>query len=163
MFAVPPSSISISRKPARGQTSGNCGLGILLVWGETNAPKQLRVIFLFFPSIRHSSYIAQGTSTIFSTTSMTSKCALAPILDFINLLAVPTPSSRHNFCAQYPPTFLSLLYCIPRLTLRLSPPPFFPLHRLNPVVRYPMSRLCRFPLLASCSLQSSPRLQACLG
>lgn len=65
----------------------------------------------FFCIRLHSSYIAYGTSAIFPTTSMTSKCAPAPVFYCTTLLAVPTSSSRPSFWASSPHTFLSLLCC----------------------------------------------------
>jgi hypothetical protein len=70
-------------------------------------------IFSFLVSIiLHPSYIAYGTSAIFSTTSMAYIYALASILYCEILLAVLPLPSRHGFRAQRPPTFLSLLCCI---------------------------------------------------
>jgi hypothetical protein len=51
--------------------------------------------FLFFTIILHSSYIAYGTSAIFSTISMTLMCALASMFNYTILLAVPPSSRRH--------------------------------------------------------------------
>jgi len=81
-------------------------------------------LFFFFSIILHSSYIAYGTSAIFSTTSMAYSCALASIFDCTILLAVPTLQSRHSFWARRPPTFLALCYCITFLT---------PLRHLTPL------------------------------
>jgi hypothetical protein len=79
---------------------------------------------LFVLIILHPSYIAYGTSAIFSTTFMVYTYALASILYCEILLAVLPLPSRHGFRAQRPPTFLSLLCCITSLHLAILLRPF---------------------------------------
>jgi hypothetical protein len=72
------------------------------IWLESTTSSYYLVFLVLI--ILHSSYIAYGTSAIFSTTSMTYMHALAPVFYCTILLAVPTPSSRHGFWALCPPT-----------------------------------------------------------
>jgi hypothetical protein len=84
-------------------------------------------IFIFFNHTAFKLYSLWHVA-IFSTTSMTSKCAPASIFYCTILLAIPTPPSRHSFWAQCPPTFRSLLYCISYFMPRHCPPPPPPPH-----------------------------------
>jgi hypothetical protein len=68
-----------------------------------------RGTFFFVSIILYPSYIAYGTSDIFSTTFMAYTYALACIFYCTILLAVLPLPSRQGFRAQHPPTFLSLL------------------------------------------------------